>query len=59
MFNVQGTMQTPNMTLVHGISYRCLKSHIENTILFRQFGFIAPKIVWVSNLLILSIPDDV
>jgi hypothetical protein len=45
MFNVQGTMQTPNMTLVHGISYRCPKSNIENAILFRQFGFIAPKIV--------------
>jgi hypothetical protein len=48
MFNVQGTMQgtmqTPNMTLVYGISYRCLKSHIENAILFRQFGFIAPEI---------------
>jgi hypothetical protein len=42
---MQGTMQTPNMTLVHGISYRCLKSHIENAILFRQFGFVALKIV--------------
>ena len=42
---MQGTMQTPIMTLVHGISYRCLESNIENAILFRKFGFIALKIV--------------